>query len=378
MYKHLIGALAALALVGCGEEFPPASRIDGLRLLAIRAEEPELVPPAPGEPPARTALNALVADPAQLDDPSRRVSVLYIGCTPSPGRVEAGICTALENLITPNRIGGILAAGGCFEGAPGHGDGGGETVRLVGFEACTQTEGCGPAEVEIGGVTTTLPEPVYEVPGEFRLDSLPPGHPQRTNGVQAAIVAVAVAATPQELVEGADPSDACRFSTGVGQNLSRLLEERERMTALKRVQLRGPDVSDPINVNPILPGITANGQRLDAPTARVGTGARVDFLPVLPTDEQGQPIEPQAFTRYDSEGKFLRVETESWLWSWYATGGEFEDLRTRTAEKAAQWTSPKGTKKDPIPGHRRVFVYSVMRDARGGIDWVVKEIQLDP
>lgn len=378
MYKHFIGILAALTLLGCGEEFPPASQIDGLRLLAIRAEDPELIPHAPGETPARTTLRSLVADPAQIEDPSRRVTVLHIGCTPTPGSLEPGLCTALEVLTTPKGLGQMLAAGGCLDGE-GSGTGEkGDTVRVVGFESCTQTEGCGPAEVEIMGLATTLPEPVYEVPEDFRMDLLPAGHPQRVNGIQAVIATVAVAASAQELVDGVEATDACGFATGVGRNLSRLLEERERMTALKRVQLRGPDVPDPLNVNPVLPGITANGQLLDTPQARVATGARVDFLPVAPTDDEGAPIEPQTFTRYDSEGKVLRSETESWLWSWYATGGEFEKQRTRAQGTPAQWTSPTGSKKNPIPAHGRVFLYAVMRDARGGIDWVVKELQLDP
>lgn len=378
MYKHLLCILVGLALVGCGEEFPPASQIDGLRLLAIRAEDPELVPQAEGETPARTTLRSLVADPAQLDDPSRRVTVLHIGCTPTPGSVEPGLCTALETLTSPNRMGQMLAAGGCFEEGAGGGHGKGDTIRVVGFESCTQTDGCGPAEVEIEGLPVTLPEPVYEVPEGFRMDLLPRGHPQRVNGIQAVIATVAVAASPQELIDGVEASDRCGFASGVGQNLSRLLEERERMTALKRIQLRGPDLEDELNVNPILPGLLANGQRLDAPQAAVSTGGRVRFLPVAPTDEEGQLVAPQTFSRFDSEGTFVRTETEGWLWSWYATGGEFEDLRTRALDKPAEWTSPTGSKKSPIPGHRRIFVYSVMRDARGGIDWVVRELLLEP
>lgn len=384
---------ALVSLAGCGEEFAPASYVDKLRLLAIRAEAPEIAP-AGGGAPDRTTLTSLVADPDQLEDPEREVTVVYLACTPEPGSLEAGLCTLVETYADPAQLPALLNEGGgaCGGGgapAPGEfGEGVVGGITFAGLEACDQELGCRPAEVDLGGAAVTLPAPTYVLPASFSLADLPADHPQRTTGVQVVVIAIVVQASPQELVEGADPADSCAFADQVSANLARLLEERERLTALKRLQVRGPDVTDPVNVNPEIPGVLANGAVL-APelaepvpdTARFRTGQKVSLLPQLPLGDDGKPLSDdvlyQPYTRYDSEGAFFRSEREAWLWSWFTTGGEFEDERTRDADEAQEWTAPGVDKDFPVPESRRVFLYSVVRDARGGIAWAKREVRID-
>ena len=395
-----------VALAACGEPFDPPSRVDKLRLLAIRAEAPEIAPPVRGEDgapldpqpeghaPDRTALTALVADPLQLADPAREVTVVYLGCTPEPGSVEANLCSLIETYADPTQLAALLSAGGgSCAGGGGSGMGpigegviGG--VNFAGVESCDHELGCRQAEVTVGGLPLALPTPTYVLPAAFELDALPAGHPQRTLGVQVTMIAIAVAASPQELVEGADPADDCAFVTKVSDNLARLLEERERLTAIKRVQVRGPDNDDEVNVNPEIAGIRAAGAVLpaelpDPPPAEAifRRGQEVKLLPLLPAGPDGQPLSSdrlyQPFTRYDGEGKPFRDEREAWVWSWFTTGGAFERERTRAADQEQVWFTTGEDDDLAVPADGRVFLYGVVRDARGGIAWVRREVRVE-
>ncbi|WP_373047411.1 hypothetical protein [Vulgatibacter sp.] len=397
---------AALLLTACGEQFDPPSYVNKLRLLAIRADAPEIETPARGEDgtpldpqpegraPDRTTITSLIADPLQIDDAAREAVVVYLACTPEPGSLEAGICSLVETYADPTQLPELLqqgggacgGGGGTPPGVFGQGITGG--ISFAGFERCDQELGCRPVETTVGGTPVTFPAPTYVLPEDFDLEALPAGHPQRTNGVQVLTIAIAVVATPAELLDGADPADACAFADRVSANLGRLLESRERITAIKRVQVRGPDNGDEVNVNPVIEGFSANGTPLPAELAepvqaeaRFAPAKKAKLLPALPLGGDGQPLTDEAvyqpYTRYDAEGEFLREEREAWLWSWFTTGGQFEQDRTRALDEAQEWTAPGDDADYPVPAHRRVFLYSVVRDARGGIAWAKREVRID-
>ncbi len=401
-----IAATMALALAGCGEEFKPASYVDKLRLLAIQAAAPEIAPlvrdaagtpldPQPeGAAPDRTTFTSLVADPLQFEDPEREAIVVYLACTPEPGSLEPSICSLLETYADPKQLPELMretggacggAGGGSAPGELGQGVVGG--ISFVGIEACDHVEGCAPPFIDVGGTPVQLPSPTYVLPPDFRLDELPAGHPQRNTGLPILVVTLVVSATPQELLDGADPADFCAFADRVNANLVGLLESREQLIALKRVQVRGPDNEDPINVNPEIPGFTANGVELpdSAPVtvteeAHFRAGQQVKLLPVLPRDENGQPLPAdviyQPFTRWTNTGEFFRDVREQWLWSWFTTAGEMETDRTKPADEEQTWTAP-GTDPDyPVPAHRQAMLYSVVRDARGGIAWAKRLVEI--
>jgi len=365
------------AASGCGETFKPASYVDSLRVLAVRADEPELIPPG-GEPaslPSSTRLRALVADPAALDDPSREATVLYLSCTPDPLDPNASGCTALANLKVDGAMARAAAASLCAP--PGQGGGVGDApMRFAGLEVCAQGRGCEPIVVEVDGVPTELPPPVYEVPEGTDLAGLPAGHPVRTRGIQAMIVAVAVAASPGELLTEVDATEPCAIAAGAGEHLGRLLDERESVTAVKRVQIRGPDAPDDVNVNPAIDGVSRSGKPIPevvgdpVPTeARIRPGAAVDLRPIA-TEVR------QRYTRLDAEGAPLEAVEELWTYSWFASAGTLEKRRTRGTGEPVEFQAPTDAKDDPIPASKRVFVWAVVRDGRGGVDWVTRELRL--
>lgn len=69
--------LGALALAACGNDFEQPSQIERVRVLAIRADPPQLVVPAGNAPPTDVKLTALAVSPA-----SPAVDVRYALCRP--------------------------------------------------------------------------------------------------------------------------------------------------------------------------------------------------------------------------------------------------------------------------------------------------------
>ncbi len=384
-----------LALSGCGETFKPASYVNTLRILAIRADHPEVESPAldedglPQDPqpggriPDRSRLRALVADPAGDQGESREITVIYLACTPDPLSPIGGACTSIAALQDPESLPGAAPGGGSCGDDDGGGatdpDAGFDTPHFVGAEVCRHGEACQPVSIPWGQARLELPPPTYEIPAAHRLDVLPKGHPARILGVQAVVVAVALAAGPDELMADADPADACAFQASLFQRFAALLRERESVLALKRIQLRGPDAMDPPNVNPAIQGITAGEvelpTELDPPreVALFRRGEETRLRPSLPSDF-GNLV--QAFTRRDIDGNRVAEEEERWLYSWFATAGSLDGLRTRDARDPQLWIAPTDKKDDPAPADGRVFLYAVVRDGRGGIDWVMREVHV--
>jgi len=384
--------LLILLAAGCGETFKPASYVDRLRILAVQADPPEVMDPASdpsgGGPGASSRIRSLVADPAQLEDLEREVSVLYLACTPDPRQPSQGaVCTSYAMLQDPAALAALLgrsaggdpaSCGGASEGEP---DTGPETTSLISFlggERCAHGVDCEPLSITVGDSAFPLPPPTYVVPDHLRLHDLDPGDPARILGVHASVVAIALAASADELLQGIDPGDPCTLATELGPRLAALLEIRDSVVAVKRIQVRGPDATDPPNLNPAVDGIL-NGDlplppELEDPipeAAALSRGRAYPLRAILPGDP---PDLRQPFTIYDARGKKLKEEEEERLYSWFATAGSFEELRLRSPDEPNRWTAPTGREEDdPIPVGGRVFFYTVVRDMRGGVDWAVRE-----
>jgi len=56
--------------------------------------------------------------------------------------------------------------------------------------------------------------------------------------------------------------------------------------------------------------------------------------------------------------------------------GAMERERTRDPGREQVWTTPGGDDR-PVPRDGRVFLYAVVRDARGGMDWVRREVRVE-
>lgn len=349
----LLAATATLA-AACGPDFDPASQVDKLRVLAVRAEPPEIAPPpASGAPvaPDRAALGALVVRGDVASDPARQTTVVYVACVPVPGDPSPSPCVALASLRDPTAA--LAGAAGASCAAPDEA----APVVFAGAEVC-DAAGCGPAQV--GGVT--LPSPEVRLPAGYGFDALPASAPERVLGVEAAVLAFALDATPDELSGGSGPCPAA----AVAERLSALWQAREHVLAVKRVQIRGPAAVDPPNRNPGIEGIAAGGAALASGAPATLAPGTAWLTPVLPAGEAGTP---EAYTKLDATGTPITTAVEEWVFSWFGTAGELDDLRTRGAE-AEEWILPAaGT---------RARVAAVVRDVRGGVAWAVRDVVVGP
>lgn len=355
--NRLLLCLAALAVAACTPDFEPASRVDRLRVLAVRADPPEIEPAgAAAAAPDRAALTAFVVRPGRATDPGRETTVLYLACLPVPGDPSPTPCAAFAGLRDPAALVAEAARGTCAgEPVP--------AIGLAGLEICAGAS-CGAATVAVAGAPVTLPRPELALPAGYGFGSLPEGSPERILGLEAEVLAFALDATAAEL--GAAAGSGCALGD-VAAEVVRLWPAREHVLSTKRVRVRGPEAIDPPNRNPALDGISADGVPLAAvaPPSSVATGKR-QLRPVLPPDA---PALQELYTRIDAAGAPIERKPEEWVYSWFATAGEIDDLHTREPSPDA-WTIPSSA------SGGRALVAAVVRDLRGGTAWVVREVEV--
>lgn len=345
-------ALSALALSACSPDFTPASQVDKLRVLAIKAEPPE-IEPASGTAvaPDRAALTAFVLRADFATDPARQTTVLYLACVPTPGDPTPTPCVLLAGLRDPTQYLAEAAQASCAGGgsAPA-------SVAFAGVEVC-QARTCGPVTTSGG---TALPSPEVAVPAGYGFDALPPGAPERILGVQAVVLAFALDATPDELTAGAG---ACPVADAAAR-IAALWAQREHVLATKRVWIRGPEAPDPPNQNPAVAGI---GDAAQNPLrSNVSPGA-VYLTPILPA---GADLLHQAYTELDSTGTPIRSATEKWIYSWFSTAPELKDLHTGDGG-VEEWDVAS-------TGGSPAALAVVVRDLRGGVAWTSQDVTVGP
>lgn len=86
------GLLFLLLLSSCGAQFKPETLVDALRVLAIRAEPPEV---APGQ---AAQLDILQLDPSR---PGGKTTVVWVGCEPDPIDFNRSACNDTSALLQP-------------------------------------------------------------------------------------------------------------------------------------------------------------------------------------------------------------------------------------------------------------------------------------
>lgn len=124
MTKQLfcLAPLALVATLGCGTDFPPASEVGGLRVLAVHQY------PASGEPGATVTLDMLLADPRIIglagDAPAPELSITWFGgCHNPPGRAYFACLPAMRELarrasdgtLSPEEAAGHVGTGPTFD-----------------------------------------------------------------------------------------------------------------------------------------------------------------------------------------------------------------------------------------------------------------------
>jgi hypothetical protein len=374
--RSLSLAVALTSLAACTPEFDPASEVTTLRVLAVRAEPPELAPaPALGDPPSSSGqaapdtatLGALVAHPDFVADPARRVTLVHVACTPEAGDPTASACLSLTSLADPRAL--LPAADLALACAdPGRGREG--AITLAGLESCGRA-GCEPIEVRLDSAdpasAVALPSPAYRLPGDLGLGALPPGAPERILGIEVVTLALALDVAPDALAPAGTSTDACAALAAFGARFAEEWDLHANVASVKRIRVRGPDATDAPNTNPPLTGVAFDGTALPppggAPTAIAAVEA--DLLPLFPGDPD---LLRERYTRRDAAGAAIEEKIEDWAFSWFATAGELEDLRTNAPDEPERFA--------PEPG--RALVYVVARDLRGGTSWTIGEVDVSP
>jgi hypothetical protein len=357
MRLSLVLAPAALAvtLAGCSPKFDPASYVEKLRVVAVRAEPPEI------DPGGVATLETLVLRP-DFATTVRTTTIVHVACVPDPRRPDQfSPCVMLPNLVAPAAT--VAAAARMACAAPLVDGPLWPPIDLAGVERC-DGGGCDPASIG----TTALP-PRVTVPAAF---GFTPDGPDNVLGVQAQVLSFAVEATPDELVEPvgticAGGDDRARLAAQVAVNLARLWEAREHVLSEKRVWIRGPAAVNPPNRNPAVTGITAGSLTLDPGAATTVHTGELDLRPVLPSDPAEQP---EGYWKLDATGALIEHVTEQWAFSWFATAGELKKVNTHDAGDPDRW------KLSEARGPARVAV--VVRDLRGGTSWAVRDVEVAP
>jgi hypothetical protein len=374
--RAIASAAALLVLAACSPKFDGPEKVTGLRVLAVRAEPPELgaAPDggSPGWPPAASTLQSLVAHPAFANgDETVHGVVLHLACTPTRGDPLGTACTQISALAQPAELlqhvltDPAAACSGAGRGTEG-------AITFSGLEACSRS-GCGqllvPPDPAAPGVVTGLPTPSYQLPDGYSLGALPAGNTQRVLGVDVVDLAVALEAAPADLAPATAVPPACPslLQAVLGQFLQRW-PERAHVISLKWIHVRGPDMpadSAP-NLNPAVSGLRLGSAQLPPLTAAPQPAAAdqtQDLFPVLPGDFGTLR---QEYQRFDTDGHYLDTHQEDWAYSWFATAGDLDQNHTTSWDEKNTYKLHGG----------RAMLWLVVRDLRGGEAWTAGEVQV--
>ncbi len=301
--------LLALAL-GCGEDFKPASVVEGFRVLGINAEPAEL------HPGQRATLTALVVNPASPGAPR---TLLWLGCAPDPYAQGRSACSDIAAFQDASSV--LQGEGGALALPPG--------MSLLGFGD------------RVGYATD---------PALFSV--LPPEDPRRVSGTVGQVLLLAVAG---ELPLTATPEERDAFFARVRSRELPSVFVLFRIRVTEEVRL---------NQNPSLSELLVDGVAQPA-------AATVRLAPDRPSDlELTAPDEALEVYSQRSPQGVEEEKTERLLAAWYATAGRFSEERlVLRGEFRQSYAPPTGTEKDPLPEDRRGTLWMVVRDTRGGTVW---------
>lgn len=301
-----LGLAALLAAAsGCDAQFKPETLVDGLRVLSIVADPPELAPGGTAD------LDALILDPSR---PGQETTVLWIGCSPDPIDFNRSPCNDLTILLQPTKL----------QGFP-------EGVRLLGL---------GPTAA--GGTHTT-----YSVPAAL-FDGVAADDPVRFNGTSGPVLAIVVA----EHVDITTSLDSLH-------ELFARMERQEVASALALVRVTVSEKS-PRNQNPDIAQLLVDGQPWPV-------GARLQLHEGQTVSMNASAVDGAAETYTLLLPSGPEQRTEQLVGAWYSTGGRFTAPRVDLgAGDVTRYTAPGSAADDPVPDRRTGSMFFVLRDGRGG------------
>ncbi len=313
---------AALLASACLDPWRPVTFVEGLRVLALRAEPPDL---APGQ---AAVLSAVVVDPTDAD---RTNTLIWFACDPDPTNLDQPACAQYATLE--------VAQSGDFaqEALP-------EGVRILGM---TPPPG---VFFPIG----------YQAPADT-FAKVPADDPKRTRGALAIVLMMSIAAPPPE---SWPPTE---------EELRALLDkvknkEVASLVTIKRIRV----TEDPArNVNPVLAGVRIGSETWrgePSHPAKVKPGAA---YPLVALAGEGSA---ETYATTDVDGNPVE-KTETLLTSWFTTFGNFDEVRVVADKEDAQkihlpWHF------EAMPADRKATMWVVLRDGRGGVDAKEQELYL--
>jgi hypothetical protein len=249
--------------------------------------------------------------------PGQGLTTVFVACDPDPAGLAESSCARYQQLEDPTQLIALGADGG-FGSIPG--------ARLLGFNS----------------------EAAYTAPVNL-FDSLAPGDLNRQRGVLADVLALTVA----EVVP--IPPSAQDL-----QGLAARVKSKQTPSALSLKEIRITE-TDALNVNPALTVIFT-------PDRELGPNLGLNLLP-------GHGVALGAATPVGADETYVSIgpdgsmetRTEAPIYSWFATAGTLTLDRTTTGSPSQFFTAPIG---GPIPADRTIQNWVVVRDERGGVDWV--------
>jgi hypothetical protein len=348
-------ALVMLVVCGCSSTLPSASHIDKLRVLAVKAEPPEVAPGAP------SSLSALVVEPLlpQLDASvaNPTVSYLWLACAIPPGASEEAPC------------------------------------------------GLGPSsQVATDATPTSLPL-CKDQPGASLCEI---GTEQNVSYTPSAS-AVGKGETTQLLITlvVADNQSAFGCLIDAATSGNQQPHPDHCVVALKRLVVTAPDYAladgtkPAPNHNPLLTDLSlVEDTDLGVAAALDADGGAFDVAPVkdAPTFELRASRAADAAEqepRFDeSSGKLLGTQYEALTVAWFATGGKIDGGRSLFVPDGkdsgghpcatqsdcpttqpitvvtTKWTAPDPEMLSATAPGGEVRLWAVLRDDRGGVSWL--------
>jgi hypothetical protein len=337
MRNHRVVLSMCLLLVGAGASAckpnlgSPVSLINGPTILAVRGE------PAEAAPQTQVSYEVLAVD---VD-----------GRIPAPAPSEVtlpalwAICTTPKPPIETNAVSRACLDGVALPGQLGD--------SLTTYSAPMPDDAC-----QLFGPITPTPKP--------NEPAIRPRDPDVTGGYYLP-VRVSLWIPEDRRRSGMAGSDTLvsfgleRISCGLANVDSERAREFNQTYTLNR--------------NPRLAGVTMTAGRGEPVTLTPGKTAHVGHGETIALEASWAEGSAETYPVDDSQSAKLVPHREAMVVSWYATGGSFEhDSTGRSDTETELTTANHWTAGEPGP----VNLWTVLRDDRGGTDFVGYLIEVDP